>query len=734
MLNSFYKKFSLGNLKDDKPQGQISTLLILMIVVILIMILTTVNLGQLSLSSTNLSNVADSASLSLASQLATRSYGLYKSLGNTTCKCQSGAGGFGGIIGAIVGAVLAVVAVAMCWNPVGWSAAGLLAAFTAIGAAGGLVGGAVGAAATGGNIATGAITGFMIGAAIGAAYGSFGTAVAAEDGAIVLEGAELTEVAEGTLVAEGGETIVAGSEGGVVAVNGGAEVVGGSEITMAANSQLTLEAGTSYTAAGVTIVPANVPITTVAAGTAIPTGSTVIAGGVAIAPSLSAAAAMTLSASSNLYNAYVAEQNQAAAFSAAVRMLNGLPDYDHFRESILLQVFSQTVDDPNKDIDFDDLSGDGKIDDKVSHFLYYWNGRMKYLKSVIPTLQSITSSFFNGTLKDSEDYIQTEIQGPLSKLGDTKDITQDGSIARIARALNPDFWNPKNDGSFDAIVSGFKSFIADSEAIEKIDINQLTAQWQTYIKIFYNQDTGKKTEDGNTITDYYYTLGEVKGYLSDWKTEIIAKRNQLPSCKVGTFGSIGDESPTCQPCNSTYCANDCIVSSGPEISPLPCKLNFTLQGGSLDYNIDDEVTPALNDIDSLISKISGFQDAIKQYVKDMENAYSALESGYGGLNPATYSWTDSRGDHSIKVGVGPYQLARTIKTESGGRWSKTICIRMVDYTDDGNCWVQITKQEPKDKELKSGRVSLGMWNPFFSGIITKKSKAYYSYDTVGLTQ
>jgi ABC-type cobalt transport system substrate-binding protein len=146
MLSGFYKKFSLDNLKKDKPCGQISTLLILMIVVILIMILTTVNLGQLSLSTTNLSNVADSSAMYLASQLATRSYALYKSLGNSTCKCQSG--GFGGLLGAIIGAVIAIVityVTAGTGGPAAW-------AVVAAAAAGGAVGGAAGAAYSGTSV------------------------------------------------------------------------------------------------------------------------------------------------------------------------------------------------------------------------------------------------------------------------------------------------------------------------------------------------------------------------------------------------------------------------------------------------------------------------------------------------------------------------------------------------------------------------------------------------------
>jgi hypothetical protein len=461
----------------------------------------------------------------------------------------------------------------------------------------------------------------------------------------------------------------------------------------------------------------------------------------------------TLAAASSAYNAYVSDQNQAAAFSAAVKSLNGLTEYDRYRESIFLQVFSQTVDDPNKDADTSDLNGNGRVDDKVTHFLYWWDGRIKYLKAAVPTLESITDTFFNGTLGEFKNYIQSELTsvvnesnaldcvtttttGMLAKADTGTDtMTGDGTIAAAARALDTSFWNPAADGSFDGIVSGFNDFISEAQTIQAIDINQLTANWQTYIKNFYNEDAGSAAEDGSTISDYYTTLGEVKGYLSNWKTQITEKRNALPSCKMGSLGSLGiDLANVCQSCGySTFCAKDCIVDSGAEKSSIPCKFDFTLKGGSLDYEVDDEITTALNDIDTLISKLGDFQNAIKQYVQDMENTYSAIESGYGGLNPAVYSWTDSRGQHSIKAQVGPYKLASTIKTESGNWLKKEICIRMVDYSDDGsNSWVQVTRQDPKDKDVKSGKVSLGMWNPFFSGKITKKGKSYYSYDKVGL--
>ncbi|MDD2679221.1 MAG: Tad domain-containing protein [Candidatus Omnitrophica bacterium] len=688
MLGNFYQKFSLDNLKKDRPLGQVATILILMVVVILIMILTTVNLGQLSLYTTTLSNIADSSAMYLASQLATRSHALYQALGNSTCKCKSG--GFGGLFGAIIGAIIVIVVTVVTY---GAGTAPTMAAvmantglMVAAGVVGGAIGGAIGSSYSGTGILAGTIQGAMIGGAIG-----YGVSAGAGMGA---------DVGGSSLSLEETEALLAMQQSGV------------------------------QTEAGI------------AAASKIATASAVGAG-----------AGGTLAVGAASYNAYVADQNQAAAFAAASRMLNGLPEYDRYRESIFLQVFSQAVDDPNKDKDTDDLNGNGIVDEKIPHFLHYWSGRMGYLKSVIPSLQSITNTFFNGTLEDFRKYMQVQILGEstgssdpetgsstykpgiLSKAGAGTNVTANGSVAEVAEALNPMFWNPQSNGSFDSIVSGFNSFISDVKSLQEIGLSRLTSQWQTYIKNFYNKDAGKTAEDGSTITDYYTMLGEVKGYLNDWKTQIAQKRNALPACKMGGWEMI-DYATFCQPCGfSTFCPNSCIIDSGPEMSPMPCKFNFTLKGGTLDYNVDDEITASLNDIDTLINKISNFQDAIKQYVNDMENTYAALESGYGGLNPAIYSWADSRGDHSVRVAVGNYQLARTITTSSGSWLKKEICVRLVDYSDDGsNSWVQITRQDPKNKDVKTGKVSLGMWNPFFSGTITKKGRAYYSYDKVGLTQ
>jgi len=658
MISSFYKKFSLNNLGNDRPNGQIATILILIMVVVLIFILTTVNLGQLSISSTNLSNVADSASLYMASQLASRanqiSISLRNSCGNPLECCSSGWGWLSWIF---VGVVVIIVTVAT-W---GYGTPYVIAAATAAGAAAGVVA----ASFAGTSVLQGALQGAIMGAAIGGGA-TAGAEIGAGAGASGLSPGEVVGLAE-------------------MQATGLAN-----ELGVAAASQIA-----AYTTAGI------------------------IVGG-------------SLATGTSLYNAYVADQNQAAAFAAASRMLNGLPAYDLVRESVLLQVFSQTVDDPNKDIDSDDLNGNGDVNEKVSHFLYWWGGRASYLKGVIPTLRNITSAFFKGTLPNfsseiSKELVVTEEPGYWGSDDPAPQIigrlSNEGNIAKVAQGLNASFWDPNSADSFVSVVSGFNAFIGLAGSIADLDIDQLTSNWQTYISNFYNTDAGQIV-NGKIVTDFYHQLGDLKNVLLGWKIQIIDKRNQLPSCKTGTFG--GEEcGDSCQPCYfSTYCSNDCLITDPPEdASPVPCKLDFTLTGASLDSNIDDEVTPALDDIDALIPLISNFQNAILQYVKDMQNTYAAHESGYGGLNPATYSWTDSRGAHSVKVQVGSYQLAKTIETSSSNGWSKTTCIRLANYSDNGsNSWVEITRQDPQSKDLKSGRVSLGMWNPFFSGMIKKKGK------------
>jgi hypothetical protein len=171
MLRKFKRIISLGNLKKASSfcrdnlnlykfipsffthfckKAQIATLLILLIVIILILTLITINIGQVSIKNTNLSNAVDSAGLYLASQLATKSHMLWEALGYKTKKCKSG--GFLSVVLSIAGAVI------------GFALGGPYGA-----AIGGTIGGAIGGAidyGTSKGVVMGAILGLKIGASI----------------------------------------------------------------------------------------------------------------------------------------------------------------------------------------------------------------------------------------------------------------------------------------------------------------------------------------------------------------------------------------------------------------------------------------------------------------------------------------------------------------------------------------------------------------------------------------
>ena len=114
MLTYLRQTTSLNNLRSKRSSGQIATLLILAMVVVLVMILVTVNLGQLSLTATTLSNAADSASLLLASQLATKSRVFWETLGGTTRKETTEGWGTWDWVELVVMVVIAVVMTLLC--------------------------------------------------------------------------------------------------------------------------------------------------------------------------------------------------------------------------------------------------------------------------------------------------------------------------------------------------------------------------------------------------------------------------------------------------------------------------------------------------------------------------------------------------------------------------------------------------------------------------------------------
>jgi len=88
MIRYLDKIISLRNLRSGSIRGQVATMLVFFMVVILVFIMVTANVGDMSLKTTSLANAVDSAGLTLASQLGTRSRVLWNALGNDTKYCK----------------------------------------------------------------------------------------------------------------------------------------------------------------------------------------------------------------------------------------------------------------------------------------------------------------------------------------------------------------------------------------------------------------------------------------------------------------------------------------------------------------------------------------------------------------------------------------------------------------------------------------------------------------------
>lgn len=747
MILKLSRLSSLENLSRASCSGQAATLLILIMVGFLMFILTTVNIGQVSVNSTQLSNAADSAALSLASQLATRSHAIWESLGHKTEKCIKT--GMLSMVLAIVVALIFIIVLPMLAPAllamlpgfmVGVTAAGVTALSTTgaivMGAIGGFIGGAIGGGIVQGT-AMGALTGGAQGAAIGAAIGM------------------------------GYAGIVGSPAGGSVAAPSGAAVpvAGGSDISFSvAEMTNLLNAGAAPASTGAAVM-----------------GSMSVAG--------------------SIYNAVVAEQNISSAFSQAAKAINGLPSARaRIRESVFFQALSQTVDDPNKDIDEQDLDTDGDIEEKLPHFLYWWNDRIEALKEGISLkgLKRIISKFLEGPLlkfkkkaksyyvlpagdddKPDGAFCRQEIEG------------QDGKVVELLRGLESSgyavsFWEPgpskqelnkwldaesicpdcdeppKGYDELDGVVEELKIFVKDAKSLLKLledsKLGELASDWEFWIEWFYQPkkdlscesesecEPEDDPEDGSEHdSSYYVTLEEmVKGSssgilgLEGWNKELLDIRYRLPLCGYSYNG----------------------VET--EITNSPCKDDSKdLTYGSIDSNINDEFGPAIRAIDKLIKKIEAFRPSLPELYNDLAGASLALPEEFGGKNPVTYRWADNRCPaeknpdgsikkddqgkviykkcHSIKVKTA-FKLPKLKKKKSGNFLKGKICLKLVNgdtfkYRNDENKgnwnWVKITRREPANQSMGV----MGSFNPqdrddgrYFS--LSRKSVAFFRYNRI----
>ncbi|MDO8748246.1 MAG: hypothetical protein Q7J72_03905 [Candidatus Omnitrophota bacterium] len=475
MLRYLLKVTSLKNLYGNSEKGQITTLLLLMAVGILAFVLVTANLGNVANTTTNLANAADSSALYLASQLATRSNQLWEALDHETEKCKKG--GLLALILAIVIAIIAIVIVVATWG----TGTGIAAMIMSIGLKGlmiaGAIGGAIGGAVGGAIAGTGAFRGALIGAVVGAAIGAAGHYIAVATAAApasTLTAYSFTPtlnalypstaaVGEGTIFGTtafvpavdasiaplAGTTTPFGFAGGDAAMLGTSEGValgGGSSLGGLGGTTGSVMQGAVGTATGemfpigaagkvAAIEAAATEAAEIAVAMEAIEAAEIAAAAAAIKVAIGQAAMSALGVAAKVYNTYVEDEMSFAAISSATKGINGLLEYDRYRENTFFQALSQTVDDSNKtdsdyvqlpvndktDTDGDgkinrydpyDTDGDGNKEEAVPYFQYWWDLRVRALKSIIPELEALTYLFLWG--EESEEYNTAAYREPYN--------------------------------------------------------------------------------------------------------------------------------------------------------------------------------------------------------------------------------------------------------------------------------------------------------------------------------
>lgn len=741
MINYLKKISTLNNLSVKSTSGQIATLLILMIVGLLIFILVTVNIGQVSVVNTNVANAADSAVLSLASQLSARANMTYHNLGGMK-KCKK-TGGLGAVLAIVCAVIIAIVT---------WGAATpyVIAACAAAGAVGGAVGNvAVQGSCTWGTVGTGALQGAIIGAAIGCgATTAFGGA-----------GTSASSVAPGAAPGAVTETVAVDAAGNLVVNTGAISSVGG------------------------------VTTLNVATGTGLMQSIAITA------PSaIGAAAGVTLAAGSNLYNTSVSEQAVTNALSEAHKAVNGLMDYDRFRESVFLQALTQVVDDPEKVIDNggikgeynEDLDGDGETTDETLRFYQWWDGRVKGLKVIVPILKGIIEGYFNGPFTNFRNFCEQQYTQQCQTYSNNDDSGssilctfgplcrqelegEDGAIIKVLRDLDAagqgikdeqgnKIWEPgpnKQDiarqgncncgqgneegdedeeaddsccpplpgiDRIDDIIGDMHDFVETLDGLKSKGSNGLALTYQSWKDWFYDENLhpgGVVIEqqiqgDEEVDTDFYLQFDKIYKELKALGQAIETKRDSLP---------------------------DCVYQDDAAIN-CPCKDYSNGKFATSNSDLNDEFEDALNAIEQLKNAVDGFKGQIKEFVDVIEAAYKDFKDKYGGVNPATYHWDDSRGAHYVSVETGLYKVPYVKKKKSGNWLKGKTCFSLTNYSDDGSTtWVRITRRDPANKD--SGIA--GLWNAYVNrdpyakidsapaGMfsMTKIASAYWSFDSSG---
>ncbi|MBU3934117.1 hypothetical protein KKD20_06875 [Patescibacteria group bacterium] len=447
----------------------------------------------------------------------------------------------------------------------------------------------------------------------------------------------------------------------------------------------------------------------------------VFAGNPALGAGIGALVGAVIGTGTAIYNQSVSMRMAEHAVSTAAKQLSQLPSQDALREDAFYQVLIQIVDDPNDIQDFFDSDDDGDTEEIVSYFQYWWDRRAEKYGEITEQLTMATEDFIEEPLSDFEDVIDTGSDPFLESLYRQETNGIDGSIIELVRALEDSgyditFWQPgippeapdcdddvcPEEDYYDeveAITSELQGFTGLVKVLEEQELGALGLSWHSWIRWFYDPET-TWTPDNNEVNSDYYDMSEnyIEPKIEDWKSEIEAARDSLDACQIN------NQTVTNYPCQS-----------------------------SIDEDIDDEFELVLAELNGFIDESEDFRLSAREFYDNMNSIYADLSSA-GGANPITYTWADSRGDHSVEVETSSYRFAWVRKKTSGDsmRMKKRVCMVLMDYS--GSCWVKATRNDPANKDLGI----LGKWNP--TGLageqsfsISRRGIASYSYDYVELS-
>lgn len=708
MIRGMKRSISFRNLlKAGNSRGQIATLLIMLTVVLLIFVMVTMNIGETSLMSTRIANAADAATLSLASQLSTKSRQFAEGLKHSDAQHTSHteacvATGAAAIICAIVLVIVAIVILICSWGGGAPASAKLIVLAVAILA--GAVGGAVGGAIAGTGAWQGAAQGAAVGAALGACYVGAGMPGMTMEAAMPA-GASTIGTGTGYVGLEG-ELIAAPIMVPVTSVSWGLMLRG---------------------ALGLAAVDYNQKVQDKMAEKQIDFF-------IKMMGNMNEKDRMRESAFMTALSQIVDDPNMSA--DTIDTNFNG--NTAELVSNFQIWVF--------KRLDyFGTLVGDciTPINGFFDRTRSYQNLFFRLCDGSDSWEEIEGGTFYThhpGPL-ETEDYryhvVCEDVRDDWGFVIDTvcheeiiENSGNDGSIAVLMRGLEKagydvSFWEPgptmaqlkaaadscgedtcKDPDGFDP-VDGLREDLREIRSwlieLDQADKTERAQTWGGWLDIFVDP-----SENRDAPESFYFRLEKYIKEMKKWREEVAAIVQTLPECEPDPEDI---EAVLVFPCR--YNGDCCTVTK--KLKNAVDRFNGDVM--EMEWDLGD-------------------RSGLNRTIRDLYNSIYSAPIGNGGsvgdigsINPAMYEWDDARGHHAVKVGTGNFKVPNLKKRRYGGWFKGKRCMELKDYSDNGSrCWVKV---ERKDQAHDLG--VLGFWNPFAKGI-SKIARAAYSYDYLKLVE